>query len=173
MSSQGNKMKQIRNIGIRGFFLVIIMLITGCGFHLRGAIELPALYDRVHLVDKGYSDIGKPLSKALERVGSKMVSSPAAASSVITLLSRGAQRRALNVGAKQIREYELQLNVSFVVQDYQGIQLAEQQNVSVIRTYRNDPDDVLGKDNEEQVIRGEMNQAAVTQILRRLKAIAQ
>lgn len=166
-------MKQIRNIGNQGFFLLIIMLITGCGFHLRGAIELPALYDRVHLVDKGYSDIGKPLSQALERVGSQIVSSPAAASSVITLLSRGTQRRALNVSAKQIREYELQLNVSFVVQDYQGIQIVEQQNVSVIRTFRNDPDDVLGKDNEEQVIRREMNQAAVTQILRRLKAIAQ
>lgn len=165
-------MKQIKNITIQSFLLVIAMLITGCGFHLRGAIELPAMYDRVHLIDKGYSDIGKPLSQALKTAGTEMVTSPTSASSVITLLSRGAQRRALNVGGKQIREYELQLDVSFVVQDNQGVQLAEQQTVSVLRTFRNDPNDVLGKDNEEQLIRQEMNQTAVLQILRRLKAMA-
>lgn len=166
-------MKHINNITIQSFILVITLLITGCGFHLRGAIELPALYDKVHLVDKGYSDIGSPLSKALKTAGSEMVSSPASATSVITLLSRGAQRRALNVGGKEIREYELQLDVSFVVQDNQGVQLAEQQTVSVLRTFRNDPNDVLGKENEEQVIRQEMNQTVVLQILRRLKAMAQ
>jgi len=166
-------MKQIKNIGIQSLVLVLALIITGCGFQLRGAIELPPLYERVHLVDKGYSDIGRPLSEALEDAGSKMVSSPKSASSVVTLLSRGTQRRALNVGGKQVREYELQLDVAFVVQDHQGKQLSEQQTVSLTRNFRNDPNDVLGAGNEEQIIRQEMNQSMVRQILRRLKAIAQ
>ena len=170
-------MKQINNTGIQNFLfmtvMVTVLLSAGCGFHLRGAIELPALYERVHLIDKGYSDISRPLTQAFEDVGVQMVSSPTAATSVITLLSRGTQRRASNVGGNEIREYELQLDVSFVVQDNQGIQISEQQTVSVVRNYRNVLSDVLGKDNEEQIIRGEMNQTAVMQILRRLKAIAQ
>jgi len=166
-------MTQTKNIGIQGLVLLLVLIISGCGFQLRGAIELPPLYERVHLFDKGYSDIGRPLTEALENVGSKMVASPSSSTSVITLLSRGTQRKALNVGGKQIREYELQLDVTFVVQDHEGKQLAEQQTVSMIRNFRNDPNDVLGKGNEEQIIRQEMNQAVVMQILRRLKAIAQ
>jgi LPS-assembly lipoprotein len=165
-------MTQIKSMGIQGILLLILLTISGCGFHLRGAIELPALYERVYLVDKGYSDIGNPLASSLKAAGSEMVSSADAATSVITLLSRGAQRKALNVGGKEIKEYELQLDVAFVVQDHEGKQLSEQQTVSLVRSFRNDPNDVLGKDNEETLIRKEMNQAVVRQILRRLKAIA-
>jgi len=166
-------MKQTKIIGIQSLLLVLALLITGCGFHLRGAIELPALYEKVHLVDRGYSDISKPLVQAFKSAGVEMVSSPSAATSVITLLSRGTQRRALNVGGKEIREYELQLDVSFVVQNNKGTQLGDPQTVTVLRNYRNDPNDVLGKSNEENIIRQEMNQTAVMQILRRLKAVAQ
>ncbi len=174
-------MKQIKKLSaqhrtrfsVRVLTLLMTMIIAGCGFHLRGDIELPALYERVFIVTKGSSNVGSSLAKALENVGSEIVSSPEASTSVITLLSSGTQRKALNVAGKAIREYELQLNISFVVQDNKGVQLAEQQTVSVIRNFQNDPNDVLGKDNEEKVIREEMMQPAIFQILRRLKALAQ
>ncbi|MCW8929572.1 MAG: LPS assembly lipoprotein LptE [Gammaproteobacteria bacterium] len=152
-------------------FLMALML-AGCGFHLRGDIVLPELYERVHVVSKGNANVGKALSDALKNVGSQIVSSPEASTSVVTVLSSGTQRKALNVAGKAIREYELQLNISFVVQDNKGVQLAEQQTVSVIRNFQNDPDDVLGKDNEENIIRQEMMQPAIFQVLRRMKAIA-
>ena len=162
-------MKQIK---ISGFILLIAVIISGCGFHLRGDIILPALYERVHVVDKGYSDVGKSLSRALENVGSKIVSSPEAATAVVTVLSRGTQRRALNVGGNRVREFELQLDITFVVQDREGVQLADQQTISVVRNFQNDPNNVLAKDNEEQIIRREMMQPAIIQVLRRMKAIA-
>lgn len=152
--------------------LLMALIISGCGFHLRGDIVLPPLYERVHIVTKGYSNVGNELAEALRNVGSKIVPTPEAATSVVTLLSSGTQRKALNVAGKAVREYELQLSISFVVQDHEGAQLAEQQTVSVIRNFQNDPNDVLGKDNEEQIIRQEMMQPAIFQILRRMKAIA-
>lgn len=163
-------MKQIKTLG---FMLLTALIITGCGFHLRGDIELPALYERVQVVDKGYSDVGRSLSKALLNVGSKIVSSPDAATAVVTVLSRGTQRRALNVSGNRIREYELQLDITFVVQNHEGIQLSGPQTVSVMRNYQNDPTKVLGKDNEENIIRQEMMRPAIIQVLRRMKAIAQ
>ena len=166
-------MIQKKVLGFQAAVLFVFLIMSGCGFHLRGAIDLPALYDKVYLVDKGYSDIAAPLKKALENAGSIMVSSADSASSVITLLSRGAQSRALNVSGREIREYELQLDIAFVVQDHTGKQLADKQVVKVLRTYQNDQNNVLGKDNEEKIIRREMNQTAVTQILYRLKALAQ
>ena len=165
-------MLQIKNIRFQTISLLMVLFVAGCGFHLRGAIELPALYERVYLLDKGYADISKPLIQAFESVGVTMVNSAAEASSIITLLSRGTQRRAVNVAGREIREYELQLDVTFVVQDAQGIQLSDAQTVSIIRNFKNDVNNTLGKDNEEEVIRQEMNQAAILQILRRLKAIA-
>ena len=162
-------MKQIKT---SGFILLIAVIISGCGFHLRGDIILPALYERVQVVDKGYSDVGNSLSRALENVGSKIVSSPEAATAVVTVLSRGTQRRALNVGGSRVREYELQLDITFVVQNREGVQLADQQTVSVVRNFQNDPNNVLAKDNEEQIIRQEMMQPEIIQVLRRMKAIA-
>ena len=153
--------------------LLLALIITGCGFHLRGDIELPALYERVYVVTMGNTEVGNALTEALQNVGSQIVASPEASTSVVTVLSSGTQRKALNVGGKAIREFELQLNIAFVVQDNKGVQLSEQQTVSVIRNFRNDPNDVLGIDNEEQIIRQEMMQPAVFQVLRRMKAIAQ
>ena len=152
--------------------IALALVITGCGFQLRGLVELPALYERVYLVDQGYSDIAVPLRRSLKDSNSTIVDSKMLATSVITLLSRGVQRRALNISGREVREYELQLDVAFVVQDAQGVQLADKQTVSVVRNFENDESNTLGKNNEEQVIRQEMNEAAVIQILYRLKAIA-
>ncbi len=169
-------MTQLQIIKTQRFFLLpvlLVLLISGCGFHLRGDLVLPSLYQRVYLVANGHTDISKPLKAALESVGTKMEPTAQSATSVVTLLSRGVQRRALNVAGKQIREYELQLNVAFVVQDSTGKQIGDQQTVSIIRTFRNNTSNVLGTGNEEDIIRREMNQAAVLQILRRMKAIAE
>lgn len=170
-------MNQIKNIKTRFRMSVLVLLtaiiITGCGFHLRGDIVLPELYERVQVVSRGHSDVGRALSEALENVGIKIVPSPETATSVVTVVSSGTQRKALNVAGKAIREYELQLNISFVVQDHKGVQLAEQQTVSVLRNFRNDPNNVLGIDNEEAIIRKEMMKPAIFQVLRRMKAIAE
>jgi LPS-assembly lipoprotein len=176
-------MKQIKNMNVhyphrfRSHFrilslILLLAVISGCGFQLRGEIVLPPLYERVHVVTKGQSDVGEALTKALKNVGSKIVPTPAAATSVVTVLSSGTQRRAINVAGNTIREYELQLNISFVVQDHKGVQLSDQQTVSVVRNFQNDPNNVLGKDNEEKVIRKEMMSPAIIQVLRRMKAIA-
>jgi LPS-assembly lipoprotein len=165
-------MKHRNNITNLIVILMLGLLISACGFHLRGNIVLPALYEKVHIVDRGNTAISKPLADFLERVGSEIVSRTEDASAVITLLSRGTQQRALAVGGKAIREYELQLNVSFIVQNGAGEQIGEQQNVSLIRNYQNDPNDVLGKGNEESIIIEEMNRDILTQILFRLKALA-
>ncbi len=155
------------------FLLSLLSVLTACGFQLRGNVELPALYQEVHIVDRGNSDVKAALSKALTDVGSRIVSSPGSATAVITILSRGIQRRALNVGGKRIREYELQLEILFVVQNHQGKQISEPQKVSIVRSYQNDVNNVLAKDNEEAVLRKEMMRPAMGQMLHRLKAIAQ
>ncbi|MCU7835935.1 MAG: hypothetical protein KZQ83_11880 [gamma proteobacterium symbiont of Taylorina sp.] len=160
--------------GFRTYSLLFtLFFLSACGFQLRGAIDLPALYEKVYLVDKGYLDIAGPLKKRLKNAGVSIVSSSDSASSTVILLARDFQRRAMNIAGREIREYELRLNISFVVQDHQGAQLGEQQTVNVVRNYENDQNNALSKDNEEQIIRQEMNQTAVTQILYRLKAIAQ
>lgn len=165
-------MIQRKEFGLQSAILFVLIFVSGCSFHLRGAVDLPALYEKVYVVDKGYSDIGAPLRKALHGVGSTIVTSAGSATSVITLSSRGVQSRVLNISGREIKEYELQLDIDFVVQDQADQQLGEQQRVSVIRRYQNDEANVLGKDNEEQIIRREMNDTAVIQILYRLKAIA-
>jgi len=162
----------IRQIRVFIVFLLTAVIISACGFQLRGNIVLPPLYERVYIIDNGYSDVAKRLTNALTNVGSEMLSSSEDATAVLTLLSHNTQRRALNVGGKQIREYELKLTIVFSVQDHQGVQLSQPQTVTVLRNFQNDPDNVLGKDNEELIIRKEMMQPAIIQVLQRMKALA-
>jgi len=166
-------MIQMKKSGFQLLVLLSFIFMSGCGFQLRGEMDLPALYEKVYLVNKGNSAIVNPLKSALENAGTKMVHSTGSATSVITLSSKGVEKRALNIAGREIKEYELNLEVAFVVQDHSGEQLSDAQTVSVIRTYQNDDNNVLGKDNEENIIRKEMNESAVTQILYRLKALAQ
>jgi len=161
--------KQIQSFAV---FLLSAVIISGCGFQLRGNIVLPPLYERVYIVDNGYSGVAKRLTRELNNVGSKMLSSSGDATAVLTLLSYNNQRRALNVGGKQIREYELRLTIVFSVQDHKGVPLSAPQTVTVLRNFQNDPDNVLGKDNEELIIRKEMMQPAIIEVLRRMKALA-
>ena len=60
--------------------------------------------------------------------------------------------------------------LSLVLHD-QGQALTEPQQVQAIRDYQFDQDQVLGKDEEENVLREQVNQQLVQSILRRLSVL--
>ena len=144
------------------------LLLSGCGFHLRGNIDLPALFDRVLIVDQGVPDIARPLQRVLIENKSKLVETPQAATAIITLLSKGVNRRAVAISAKEVKEYEIQISVAFAVQDAQGKQQGKNQTVTSLRRYSYDSNLVLGSANEETILIAEMREDIVQQIIRRL-----
>lgn len=172
-------MKGEREADIRGdllrFLLVLacISLLSGCGFHLRGAVALPEVMARTYVEGGAGSDLYYELENALVNAGAEVVESTEAASAVLILHKQRLERRVLSVDSQgRAAEYELTLQLAFSLKDSKGLILADNERLSVVRDYSFDPDNVLAKGDEEAALRREMNRFAVSQMMRRLQSLA-
>jgi len=147
-------------------------LLTGCGFHLRGNVDLPANYQRMAIEGVSpYSELGMKLKSRLQANGVQVVE--AAGAQVILKLSQVSyQRRLLSVSAVsgKTAEYELHYSLMMSVRDRQGNVLVSEQPLQLLRDYVHDQNNVLATDNEEAQLRKDMERDMVGQILRRLQA---
>lgn len=147
-------------------------LLTGCGFHLRGNVDLPANYQRMAIEGVSpYSELGVKLKRSLQANGVQVVE--AAGAQVILKLSKVSyQRRLLSVSAVSGKnvEYELHYSLNMSVHDRQGNVLVSEQPLQLLRDYVHDQNNVLATDNEEAQLRKDMERDMVGQILRRLQA---
>jgi LPS-assembly lipoprotein len=147
-------------------------LLSGCGFHLRDAVELPAAYQRMAIEGVSpYSELGLNLKRRLQGNGIEVVE-PTAANVILKLSQVNYQRRLLSVSAVsgKTAEYELHYSVTMSVRDRQGNVLLPEQPLRQLRDYVYDQDNVLGTGNQEAQLRKDMEHDLVGQILRRLQA---
>lgn len=160
-------------IHVRIAVFALAAALAGCGFHLRGQEEqgvaarvLPVTY-----VQGGNPQTG--LTDELRRSGSHIVRDRQQAKLLLTILTDGFERRLLSVGATgKAREFELYYTVAFEVRDQAGKELLPKTDISLVRDYRFDETQLLGKDAEEAVLRQDMVRDAAQQILRRLQMLS-
>lgn len=113
------------------------------------------------------------LESALLAAGSQIVDKAEAATAVLSIHRERYGRRVLSVdSAGRASEYELSLRVVFSLSGSDGEMLARQDEVSLLRDYRFDPDNVLASGDQEAILQTEMRRYAVRQILNRLQRIA-
>lgn len=158
-----------------GLMLVIllVLLLQGCGFHLRGSVQLAfglsPLF--VHEPNAG-TDIGAVLRASLRANDVDLVKDERAASAVLTLHSERHQRRVLSVSsAGSVQEFELSYRVNYSVKDSHQRALLSNQWANVSRDLRYDETAVLGKSGEETQLKRDMVDDAAQQILRRLQKL--
>lgn len=154
--------------------LMLAPALDGCGFRLRGAsagaVELPNTYISNAGVGRGVMDA---LHNALRGSGVTLADSAAAAELLLTVSGEARDRRVLSVGSTtgKVNEYELNYRLFFEVKDRTGAVLVPRERVSVVRDYRFDETAVLAKSTEEATLYREMEARAVSQIVRRLRAL--
>ena len=158
------------------------MLLTSCGFHLRGAITLPPQMERTQLAGiDARSALAEEIVAVLEGAGAQVVTADATA--LLRISDERETRRLLSVGSSgRASEYEVsyqfsfELSVPVTTTDPAGREsIVHQvrvtpQTVSLSRDYTFDPDSVLGMGDVEAVLVREMRAFAVRQMLLRLRA---
>ena len=159
--------------GVRGGWLLILLLhfwlLSGCGFHLRGAVEYPPSMQETYIDGNPASAVVRELRLNLEASGASIVDSPQAAGATLHILGETFERRVLSVRSNaQVSEYELIYKVRFSVTRADGVQLLTPQEINVVRDYRYDPNQVLGSSSEESLLQEEMRRDVSQLILRRL-----
>ncbi|HKK05887.1 MAG TPA: LPS assembly lipoprotein LptE [Gammaproteobacteria bacterium] len=155
---------------LRALGVALVALLSGCGFHLRAAVDLPAQMDVVYVQGApALGELGREITRSLESAGSRQTEERASATAILVIDRNEVRRRVLSVNRSgQVNEYELTYHLAFEVRNPEGKVLVPRQSVSLARDYTFDPNSVLAKGNEEAQLRGDMIGFAVRQMLRRI-----
>jgi LPS-assembly lipoprotein len=151
------------------FIMLIFLLLSACGYHLRGDIELPAELKSIYL-EGASAQLREQFKKAIESSAVQLVETRATAGTIITVANEDTLKRSLSLGAGgRSNQYGLEYRLNFEIIDAKGNVLKKSQPIEVKREYFNNQVDILAKDNEEVVIRTEMYQQAVRTIINQIR----
>lgn len=147
----------------------IALLLTACGFQLRGAAQLP--YE-TFFVEGSNPAVTVDLSRAIQSGGNtRIVGRAQDAQAVLQILGEMQEKRILSLsGAGRVREYQLLYKISFRIRDREGRELIAPQQIELRRELSYDDTQVLAKEGEEALLYRDMQRDAVFQIIRRLNA---
>lgn len=159
------------------FITGFIILMSACGWQLRGQIALGTDIGSIY-VSSPDADLERELKQALSRNNVMLSESNSGADYNLKLQSMRFDRRTAAVGSQILAaEYELNMQVSYQIAQLKTEQgqkpYTDQAQASTIRSYSYDPNNALGKDQEERQLRREMRGEIIQQILRRLALIGQ
>jgi len=145
------------------------LLLSACGYHLRGALELPAGLKNVYLAG-GSSQLQEQFNSVMKLSSVPLASSPEAAGIIVKIFNEDSQRRVLSLNsAGAANDFELGYSFDYELVDSKNKVLMARQPMEIKREYYNDQLAVLAKGNEEELIRNEMYQQAVRSIVNRAR----
>lgn len=152
------------------FVILFTGLLSACGFHLRGQVQMPGSLQAI------YIDGGKPDSAMRSILRQKLISSGVevvqqvqAATATLLITKDETTRREVSLNANgQPNEYELKYELGYHLLDKSNKSLLPQQTLSQLRTYQYDANQVLAKEEEERRLKQKMALSAVNQMLRQI-----
>lgn len=161
----------MRRTGLQSVLAIVLMVIAGCGFQLRGTTLFS---DNIQVVEIKGIPVNSPLSVELTSAliqNGLTVSTTTAERIIVTILSYDTKRTVLSVGTDaKVNEYELRRQLSFSVSNPQGEQLLTRQVLNASQDFQED-EAVLGREAEQALIESQLQSTLIQQLLRRLAAI--
>jgi LPS-assembly lipoprotein len=164
-------------IGRRLLIILLVLTLNSCGFKLRGQFELPAAMAFTYIDSRRPPNtpptaLAAALTSALRVNGVVVTDKPEDAGARLLILNENYQRRTIASGKSgEVRQYDLEYNVNFMVTLKDGKTLVPEQNVSVLRDILYDETQILGRVEGEELTRQEMIRDVASAIMRRLQAL--
>jgi LPS-assembly lipoprotein len=153
--------------------LLVTLMVSGCGFKLRGSVEIPDSLKRVYFSAKQETRVVKAARRMLKSNGVAFVGNPTAAPYQLEILSETSKRRAATLtSSAKAREYELRSTLQFQVRDRDKKLVIPPTELIVERFYTFDEDNITAGDAEEALLRREMQDNLAQQLVRRYLGLA-
>lgn len=152
----------------------LLAVLAGCGFQLRGDVELPAAMATTY-IDYRASDaeLRRSLARALALSGASVVTRPENAGAVLRLHSAAVRRRVLaKDAAGRPREYEIEVTLRYDVLDPDGRQITPLQDVERRSNLLLDPSDPLKNAGDVAYVVQSLREDAIWEMLRRIAVSA-
>ena len=165
---------------LRIWILVLLLgMLTGCGFTLRGQAQLPPAMAKTYIRD--IRPIGAPpsalantLRQLLEASGVEVTDDPQAATAILEIFNESTRRRTLAAGPEgDFREYTFTYSVNYRATAADTKTVLSDGNITTFRDVIYAESDVLGKQEGEQIALREMQADAAQAIIRRLEVANQ
>lgn len=153
---------------MRTLLLLTVLLLTACGFHLRGVAGMP--FDTLYLdaANPGTPFIAE-LRRTLEANKVKLVNTAEQADVVLNIVLELPEKQILTLGGSgRVNEFQLRYRISLRAYDLKGQDWIPAEEMMLRRDYIYDDAKILAKEAEETLLYQSMRSDMVQQIVRRL-----
>ncbi|WP_286236777.1 LPS assembly lipoprotein LptE [Neptuniibacter halophilus] len=143
---------------------LLLTLLGGCGFHLRGAQDVSEEKRQVTLIAGNSSrELLQTLRQNMKFNG---MQETANAAYQLHILNHNYKRRTATVSNSSVDEYELILSVTVMIADREGNPLSKEIRIQRERYYSYDKDAAAASSEQETLLRRELYNAVAQNILR-------
>lgn len=151
--------------------MLSVLLMTACGFHLRGASLFP--FKTIYVAGSESTPLGTALRRNLQgQENTKLVDSEAAAEVVLQIMSERPEKVILSLTVQGlVREYTLNSYVTFEVRNSYGKLFLPPTTIKLSRVITYNENVVLSKAAEEAMLFKDMQSDIVQQMVRRLSVL--
>ena len=146
------------------------LLLAACGFQFRGTAQLP--FETVYIQAAPNSPLALQLKRSIQAgTSTRVTDKPSDAQVVLQILTELREKTILSLsGGGRVSEYLLRYRVSFRLTDRLNHEHIPASEITLRRDYTYNDDQALAKEGEEALLYQNMQQDAVSQLLRRLQA---
>jgi LPS-assembly lipoprotein len=151
--------------------LAAAMLLTACGFQLRGTAALP--FDSVYVQAPLTSQFATQLKRTVTSgTQTKVAGRPDDAQVVLQILQEAREKQIMSLsGGGRVREYQLRYRVSYRLTDSKkASEYIPATDIVLHRDFSFNDNEALAKEAEEALLFRDMQNDAVQQLVRRLQA---
>jgi LPS-assembly lipoprotein len=154
------------------FVALAALLSSGCGFHLQGAVQMPAGLSTVYIATSDeLTPFATELRDAFEDNGVEIARRAKGADAVVRVGRDSYGRRVLSVSARNTpAEYEVYYEVQYSI-ERGGTEAVPAEELELTRSFSFDESLLLAKEHEEETIRDAMARDLATLVLRKVGSL--
>lgn len=156
---------------LRGACLALFMLLSACGFALRGVTPMP--FDTLYVGIADNTQFGADVRRSLRAASpnTKLVNSPKEAQAILQQVNDARSLREVSLNAQgRVESYELGINFTFRLIDAKGNALIPDTTLSIYREMPYDDQIVQAKQGQIETLYKAMQRDLVSRLLRRMTA---
>ena len=155
---------------MRVLIVLATLILSACGFDLRGAYSLP--FDTLYIALPETSELRAVIKRNIEAsTQTRVVGTAKEAQATLAILGDAPLKRILSLNsAGRVREYQLTRTFTFRVVDTAGKEYLPRSTIVISRDMTFDDSAVLAKEAEEVLLWRDIQNDLVQQLMRRLAA---
>jgi LPS-assembly lipoprotein len=155
---------------MRTWIILIAVLLSACGFQLRGAYTLP--FETLYVAQPETSELRAVIKRNIEAsTQTRIVDDAKTAQATLTVLVDTPVKKIMSLNsAGRVREYQLERTFTFQVTDAKGQPFLPPSTIRITREMTFDDAALLSKEGEEVLLWRDIQSDLVQQLMRRLAA---